>query len=110
MSINGIRDGYSNPASNPNFRDHASVDESVAKSIHAREQSSGDVNAARHSTQSVLAEAPPGTDPALWSVLTSEERSLLASAQPAGPLTYGPSRGVPVSPGGPLGGRIDLRV
>jgi hypothetical protein len=42
------------------------------------------------STASALpAEAPPGTDPALWSVLTTEERTYFAKAATAGPLTYG---------------------
>lgn len=35
------------------------------------------------------AEAPAGTDPALWSVLTSEERTYFAKAAAMGPLTYG---------------------
>lgn len=33
-------------------------------------------------------QAPPGTDPALWSVLTTEERAFFAKATPSGPLTY----------------------
>jgi hypothetical protein len=42
------------------------------------------------STASALpAEAPAGTDPALWSVLTTEERTYFAKAATAGPLTYG---------------------
>ena len=40
-------------------------------------------------TQSVPAEAPPGTDPALWSVLSGEERAFFAKAGAMGPLTYG---------------------
>jgi translation initiation factor IF-2 len=35
------------------------------------------------------AEAPPGTDPELWSVLTGEERAYFAKAATMGPLTYG---------------------
>ncbi len=34
-------------------------------------------------------EAPAGTDPQLWSVLTSEERSFFAKIGAMGPLTYG---------------------
>jgi hypothetical protein len=54
--------------------------------------------------------APPGTDPALWSVLTTEERAFFTRAQALGPLTYRPG----VSEGASLpavrGGRLDLRV
>jgi hypothetical protein len=35
------------------------------------------------------AEAPAGTDPELWGVLTSEERAYFAKAAATGPLTYG---------------------
>src|SRR5215208_1085864 len=45
-------------------------------------------NAAK-ATQSVPAEAPEGTDPALWSVLSGEERAFFAKAGAMGPLTYG---------------------
>ncbi|HEY0930647.1 MAG TPA: hypothetical protein VGE27_12070 [Gemmatimonas sp.] len=37
---------------------------------------------------SVPAEAPAGTDPTLWSVLTSEERNFFAKTAALGPLTY----------------------
>ena len=40
-------------------------------------------------TPSVPAEPPEGTDPALWSVLSSEERAFFAKAGATGPLTYG---------------------
>lgn len=57
---------------------------------------------------SLPAEAPPGTDPELWSVLTTEERAYYARIQALGPLTYHPAR-----TGGEVvarGARIDLRV
>lgn len=38
---------------------------------------------------SLPAEAPSGTDPELWGVLTSEERTFFAKAAQSGPLTYG---------------------
>jgi hypothetical protein len=57
--------------------------------------------------------APPGTDPALWKVLTAEERAFFARAQVMGRLTYGPG-----SPGSlqaapealVRGVRLDVRV
>jgi len=33
-------------------------------------------------------QAPEGTDPALWSVLTNEERNFFARTASSGPLTY----------------------
>ncbi len=53
---------------------------------------------------------PPGTDPELWSVLTTEERAYYAKAQSMGPLTYRP--GTASSPTAPpvRGGRLDVRV
>jgi hypothetical protein len=54
-------------------------------------------------------EAPPGTDPMLWSVLTTEERGFFARARAMGQITYGPgsrSAGADV----PRGGRVDVRV
>ena len=64
---------------------------------------------AARSTETVPAEAPPGTDPALWSVLSSDERAFFARARSMGGVTYGPgtrSR----SAGVPAGGRIDVKV
>lgn len=63
----------------------------------------------RRAADSIPAQAPEGTDPALWSVLTSEERTFFARARAMGPVTYGPGRSTALS-GAPLGGRFDLRV
>ena len=60
------------------------------------------------------AKAPEGTDPKLWSVLTSEERAFFAKAS-NGPLTYSrltnPNRTAGASPAMSIrGGRVDIRV
>jgi hypothetical protein len=55
------------------------------------------------------AEAPAGTDPAFWSVLTTEERMFFSKMQSLGPLTYGPAS-VPPKAAMARGGRIDLKV
>lgn len=55
------------------------------------------------------AQAPPGTDPALWSVLTAEERVFFSRMQSMGTLTYGPGR-KSAPPTVTRGGRIDLTV
>jgi len=63
-------------------------------------------------TQAVPAEPPPGTDPALWSVLSSEERAFFAKAGAMGPLTYGralhelQSAQLPAA----RGGRLDVKI
>ena len=64
--------------------------------------------AAGRAHEAVPTEAPAGTDPVLWSVLTSEERSFFARARSMGQLTYGP--GTRSHGGLPTGGRIDVRV
>ena len=63
-------------------------------------------------THAVPAEPPPGTDPALWSVLSAEERAFFAKAGAMGPLTYGralhelKSAQLPVA----RGGRLDVKI
>jgi hypothetical protein len=60
----------------------------------------------------VSAEAPAGTDPALWSILSTEERSFFAKSGAQGPLTYGraftdmKSAQLPAN----RGGRLDVKV
>lgn len=67
--------------------------------------------------EALPAEAPEGTDPALWQVLTTEERAFFARMTAMGPLTYGRSAHTPASNPGmggerPVlrGGRIDVRA
>ncbi len=69
--------------------------------------------------QSLQAEAPAGTDPALWSVLTGEERAFFAKAAASGPLTYrrisagvnALQGGLPAAaPGVARGARLDIRA
>lgn len=68
-----------------------------------------DNRAVKESDDAVPATAPPGTDPALWAMLTTEERRFFARLHAAGPLTYGPgSANVP--PGLVRGHRIDRTV
>ncbi|MEP6833510.1 MAG: hypothetical protein ABJB74_08955 [Gemmatimonas sp.] len=67
---------------------------------------------AGQSTQNVVpAEAPAGTDPTLWSVLTSEERNFFAKSASLGPLTYGRIKAaMPAAPPSVRGGRLDVRA
>lgn len=60
---------------------------------------------------SVPAEAPPGTDPALWSVLTGEERTFFSKTAALGPLTYGKIKNATLpAPPAVRGGRLDVRA
>lgn len=66
--------------------------------------------------EALPSEAPEGTDPELWQVLTAEERSYFARINAMGPLTYGrPSTrptqgGQSPEPSVQRGGRIDVRA
>jgi hypothetical protein len=55
-------------------------------------------------------EAPAGTDPELWSVLTTEERAFYARSHALGPLTYGRGEVQSAQESIGRGGRLDLRV
>ena len=62
-------------------------------------------------TSGLTVEAPAGTDPELWSVLTSDERSYFAKASALGPLTYGRiSAAAQGAPPAARGGRLDVRA
>lgn len=59
----------------------------------------------------VPAEPPAGTDPALWSVLTSEERAFFAKSASLGPLTYGRIKdAIMPAPPAARGIRLDVRA
>ena len=111
MSIQGITPGYANPAFHPGISRPAGGDEA---SSHVRAPAPSTQPSTAHavaqSTEAVPTEAPGGTDPVLWGVLTSEERSFFARARSMGPLTYGPGMSNDSAPGVRLGGRIDLKV
>lgn len=67
---------------------------------------------AGQATQSTVpAEAPAGTDPTLWSVLTNDERNFFAKTAALGPLTYSRIKDAthPVPPAA-RGIRLDVRA
>jgi hypothetical protein len=53
-------------------------------------------------------QVPAGSDPALWAILTSEERAFFARQAALGPIHYGPRSAAPASDA-PIGGRLDVR-
>jgi hypothetical protein len=59
----------------------------------------------------VPTEAPAGTDPALWNVLTTEERAFFSKSASLGPLTYGKIKNATMpTPPAMRGGRLDVRA
>ena len=60
----------------------------------------------------VPAEAPAGTDPAFWSVLTTEERNFFAKTASLGPLTYSRFKEATAAqtPPAARGVRLDVRA
>lgn len=62
--------------------------------------------------QSVPVDPPPGTDPALWSILSGEERAYFAKAGATGPLTYGRAFNDMKAAQLPAnrGGRLDVKI
>jgi hypothetical protein len=69
-------------------------------------------NATPPAGAAVPTQAPPGTDPELWSVLSAEERVFFAKLGAMGPLTYGrvlsQAQQAPVPAA--RGGRLDVKV
>jgi hypothetical protein len=69
-------------------------------------------NAAQAPAAAVPTQAPPGTDPELWSVLSADERVFFAKLGAMGPLTYGRvlSQSQQSSVPAARGGRLDVKV
>lgn len=123
MSINGI----SNPLLT-NIGPRARPDESSRTQVDRNRTGTGTQNTAvapaitpalkpqtpiagQLAQHTVPAEAPAGTDPTLWSVLTSEERNFFAKTASLGPLTYGRIKAsMPAAPPSVRGGRLDVRA
>jgi hypothetical protein len=72
------------------------------------------INAKPAATSALVPQAPEGTDPALWSILTGEERAYFANNMSTGPLTYSkvmmPNRSTSSALPAVRGGRVDVRV
>ena len=109
MSIQGINGGFGAARFIPGLPRPENAEGAAARQAD-RAQARAASRAVASSAGAVPAQAPPGTDPALWSVLTGEERSFFARARSMGPLTYGPGASNDPAPGVRLGGRIDVKV
>ena len=117
MSINGISNGYAQrplPSSTQTVREqgvrpHGSRIAPATPLVGQTPLRA--VTAAPGGAAALPVQAPSGTDPALWSILTSEERGFFAKSQASGPLTYGRLMAERSQPSLPAvrGGRLDIR-
>jgi hypothetical protein len=114
MSIYGISgSNIQRPASQPAVRDNNRTQtQKPATQAIPQTVTQTPSKTKTQQTQSVPVEPPPGTDPALWSVLSGEERAFFAKAGAMGPLTYGrafqemKTAQLPAS----RGGRLDVKI
>ena len=69
-------------------------------------------NGVQPAVPQVPVQAPVGTDPELWSVLSADERVFFAKLGAMGPLTYGRVLSQAQQPAMPVtrGGRLDVKV
>lgn len=120
MSLNGISSGYaqrplpSTQTSAATERDQGVRPQDTRQIAPSQQPPATALRApagAPGALSALPAEAPAGTDPALWSILSSEERSFFAKSQAMGPLTYGRRMAERMEPAMPAvrGGRLDIR-
>jgi len=100
------------------------IDNTIGRPLDGQSQAGGATQAGasalttqaqKPAVKSALTPQPPeGTDPALWSILTSAERAYFANNATSGPLTYSkimmPNRTASSSLPAVRGGRVDVRV
>jgi len=119
MSISGINNAsIQRPLTQPSVRDtgRAGVQQPATQRVPMQPAVQTPAAANKQATgatqQSVPADPPPGTDPALWSVLSGEERAFFAKAGAMGPLTYGRALAAMKSAQLPAtrGGRLDVKI
>jgi hypothetical protein len=118
MSIYGLSNSSINrPATNFPIRDNTRTQGQPSTNVATpnnlvQQAPAKNATAANAATQSVPAEAPAGTDPALWSVLSGEERAFFAKAGATGPLTYGRAFSDMKASQLPAnrGGRLDVKI
>ena len=116
MSIYGIDRSALSPSPSPVSpagRDTARVQgQPAATRVPTPSQLVTQSQPAAQSAPGISNEAPPGTDLALWSVLSGEERAFFAKAGAMGPLTYGRAFSDMKAAQMPAhrGGRLDVKI
>jgi hypothetical protein len=100
------------------------IDQTIGRPLDQQSQTGGAAPAAsgalasttaKPAAKSALTPQPPeGTDPALWSILTGEERAYFAHNSTSGPLTYSkimmPNKSASSALPAVRGGRVDVRA
>ena len=100
------------------------IDQTIGRPLDQKSQTGGASQAgtaastsaaSKPATKSALTpQAPEGTDPALWSILTGEERAYFANNSASGPLTYSkvmmPNKSTSSALPAVRGGRVDVRA
>jgi hypothetical protein len=100
------------------------IDQTIGRPLNPQSQAGGTTPAgssapssatAAGASKSALTPQPPeGTDPALWSILTGEERAYFANNSTNGPLTYTkvmmPNKASSSALPAVRGGRVDVRA
>ena len=116
MSIYGIGNSGINRTTtqlpvrdNTRTQQQGSIATRVQTPAHAPTQAPANVRSAQ---AALPTEPPPGTDPALWSILSGEERAFFAKAGATGPLTYGRAFSDMKAAQLPAnrGGRLDIKI
>ena len=117
MAIYGIgNSGINRPTTQFPVRDNTRTPGQTPSAVPTpanvnRTPANANVNA-KPAQNAVPAEPPAGTDPALWSILSGEERAFFAKSGSMGPLTYGraftdmKAAQMPAN----RGGRLDIKI
>lgn len=112
MSIYGIgNSGINRPANFP-VRDNPRAPAQTPAKLPANVPAPAAQPSSARGAIGLPSEAPAGTDPALWSILSGEERAFFAKSGAMGPLTYGRAFSEMKTAQLPAnrGGRLDVKI
>ena len=110
-NVGGLQPNKPQQPANPLAPD-TRIDQRRAPSTVQAPRTPAAPNAAPASAAPLPAQAPAGTDPELWNVLSADERVFFAKLGAMGPLTYGRvlSQAQQSSVPAARGGRLDVKV